>query len=263
MSDVERGAMDIRLLGPVEAWLDGVRLALGPRKQRFCFALLALEINRVVSVDRLVDLTWPGSPPRTARHAIAVNICGLRVALGLGQGARPAELATHGRGYTLRADPQCVDVHRFRALVQQARETARHADRLGPLRRALALWRGTPLADAGPPEVVDRLTHRLTQERLAAEEERLDAELHVGNHTGVLGSLVEMVAQHPHRQRLVGQLMLAQYRSGLTAEALATYRTAHAAITGDTGLDPGPRLRELEGAILRGDHRLDPPVTGR
>lgn len=257
--------MDIRLLGPVEAWLDGVRLALGPRKQRFCFALLALEVNRVVSVDRLVDLTWSGSPPPTARHAIAVNVSGLRSALRpgrarLGQGGRPVELATQGRGYTLRADPQCVDVHRFRALVQQARESARPADRLGLLRRALALWRGAPLADTGPPEVVERLTHGLTQERLAAEEERVDAELHVGNHTGVLGTLVEMVAQHPHRQRLVGQLMLAQYRSGLIADALATYRAARAAMAGDTGLDPGRRLRELEGAILRGDPSLDLPT---
>jgi DNA-binding SARP family transcriptional activator len=253
--------MDIRLLGPVEAWLDGVRLALGPRKQRFCLALLALEVNRMVSVDRLVDLTWPGSPPRTARHAIAVNISRLRAALRLGQGGRPVELANQGRGYTLRADPQCVDVHRFRALVQQARESARHADRLGPLRRALALWRGAPLADAGPPEVVDRLTHGLTQERLAAEEERVDAELYVGNHLGVLGTLVEMVAQYPHRQRLVGQLMIAQYRSGLIADALVTYRVARAAMAGDMGLDPGRRLRELEGAILRGDHRLDQPAT--
>jgi DNA-binding SARP family transcriptional activator len=253
--------MDIRVLGPVEAWLDGVRLALGPRKQRFCLALLALEVNRVVSVDRLVDLTWSGSPPPTARHAIAVNVSRLRAALRPGHGGRLVELATQGRGYALRADPQCVDVHRFRALVLQARASARHADRLGPLRQALALWRGTPLADAGPPEVVDRLTHGLTQERLAAEEERIDAELHVGNHAGVLGTLVELVAQHQHRQRLVGQLMLAQYRSGLIADALATYRAARAAMAGDMGLDPGRRLRALEHAILRGDPDLDLPAT--
>lgn len=254
--------MDIRLLGPVEVWLDGVRLALGPRKQRFCLALLALEVNRTVSVDRLVDLTWSGSPPPTARHAIAVNISRLRGVLRLGAGGRPVELATQGRGYTLRADPQCVDVHRFRAFVQQARESPRHAaERLASLRRALALWRGTPLADAGSPEVVDRLTHGLAQERLAAEEDRVDAELHVGNHAGILGTLIELVAQYPHRQRLVGQLMLAQYRCGLVADALATYRAARAAIAGDIGLDPGRRLRELEHAILRGDPNLDRPGT--
>ncbi|MEJ3749951.1 BTAD domain-containing putative transcriptional regulator [Actinomycetes bacterium KLBMP 9797] len=253
--------MDIRLLGPVEAWRDGVRLGLGPRKQRFCFALLALEINRVVSVERLVDLTWPASPPRTARHAIAVNISRLRAVLRRGTGGRHVELATQGSGYTLHADPQCVDVHRFRALIQEARECVRHADRLGPLRRALALWRGAPLTNAGPPDVVDRLTHRLTQEWLAAEEERADAELHVGNHVGILGTLVELVAQHPYRQRLVGQLMLAQYRAGLVADALATYRAARAAMASDTGLDPGRRLRELERAILRADPDLDLPAT--
>ncbi|MGN9911157.1 AfsR/SARP family transcriptional regulator [Phytohabitans sp. LJ34] len=253
MSDVDRGAMDIRLLGPVEVWRDGARLGLGPRKQRFCLALLAMEVNRVVSVDRLVDLTWPAHPPRTARHAIAVNISRLRAVLRPGQ----VELAGHGDGYALHADPHCVDVHRFRVLVTQALECAVQADRLGPLRRALAMWRGAALTGAGPPEVVERLTHRLAQERLAAEEERVDAELHTGNHLGVLGTLVELVAQHPYRQRLVGQLMLAQYRAGLIADALATYRAARAAMAGGTGLDPGRGLRELEHAILRGDPRLD------
>jgi ABC-2 type transport system ATP-binding protein len=253
--------MDIRLLGPVEAWRDGVRLDLGPRKQRFCLALLALEVNRLVSVDRLVDLAWPGPPPPTARHAIVVNISRLRATLHLGQDGWPIELATRGRGYMLRADPQCIDVHRFRTLVEQARESARHADRVGPLRRALALWRGSALADAGPPDAIDRLTHGLSQERLAAEEERADAELHVGNHLGILGLLVELVAQHPYRQRLVAQLMLAQYRAGLIADALATYRATRAAMASDVGLDPGRRLRELEHAILRGDPHLDLPAA--
>lgn len=253
--------MDIRLLGPVEVWRGGVRLALGPRKQRFCLALLALDINRVVSVDRLVDLTWPGPPPRTARHAVAVSISRLRAVLGHCADGRHVELATHGRGYALHADPQCVDVHRFRALVQQARECARPGERLGALRRALALWRGAALTDAGPPDVIDRITNGLAQERLGAEEERVEAELHVGNHLGILGALVELAAQHPYRQRLVGQLMLAQYRAGLVADALATYRAARTAMANDIGLDPGLRLRELEHAILRGDPHLDRPAA--
>jgi ABC-2 type transport system ATP-binding protein len=184
----------------------------------------------------------------------------LRAVLHPADTGRSVQLATGGGGYMLRADPLCIDAHRFRALVEQARRCAKNADRLSLLRRAMTLWHGAALADAGPLDTVDRLTRGLAEERLAAEEERVDAELHTGNHLGVLGTLVELVAQHPYRQRLVAQLMLAQYRAGLIADALATYRAAREAMVSGIGLDPGRQLRELEGAILRGDPRLDVPA---
>nr|MDT0659076.1 AfsR/SARP family transcriptional regulator [Micromonospora sp. DSM 115978] len=250
-------AVEIRLLGPVEAWSDGGRLDLGPRQQRFGLAVLALEVNHLVSVGRLVDLTWPTGPPRTARHAVQVNISRLRAVLRATRGAEAVALTTQGDGYALRGDPLIVDAHLFRDLLGRARRSVRDTDRVSLLRQALALWRGPALAGVGAPEITDTLTRGLTEERLAAEEECVDAELRAGNHLGVLGGLVELVARHPHRQRSVAQLMIAQYRAGLTADALATYRSARTAMARDIGLDPGRHLRDLEQAILRGDPGLD------
>jgi ABC-2 type transport system ATP-binding protein len=251
--------MELRLLGPVEAWHGGIRIGLGPRKQRFCLAVLALEANRLVRIDRLVDLTWPAAPPRTARHAIAVNVSCLRRVLRAARAASSTELVTPGSGYMLRTDPMSVDVHRFRDLVAAAIRATGHPDRRDLLRRALSLWRGPALVDAGAPEVVDRLTRHLVEERLAAEERLAEAELRAGDHLSVLGRLVDLVTRHPYRQGLVALLMLAQYRCGLIGDALATYRTARTTMAADVGLDPGPRLRHLEGAILRGDAWLDGP----
>jgi ABC-2 type transport system ATP-binding protein len=251
--------MQIRLLGPVEAWSDGARLDLGPRQQRFILAVLALEVDRLVSVDRLVDLTWPAAPPRTARHAIQVSVSRLRAALAGARGGA-ARLVTQGRGYVLRGDPLSIDAHEFRALAGQARRCAPDAGKVSLLRRALGLWRGPALADAGAPEAADQLTRGLTEDRIVVEEECLDAELRIGNHLAVLGELVDLVARHRYRQRFAAQLMIAQYRAGRPAEALATYRSTRAALVGDLGLDPERRLQELACAIVRGDPRLlDPP----
>jgi ABC-2 type transport system ATP-binding protein len=252
--------VEIRLLGPVEAWCGGVQVHLGPRQQRLGLAVLALEANRLVSVNRLVDLTWPTRPPRTARHAVQVTVSRLRATLRANRTDDSVAVVTRGDGYVLCIDPLSVDAHLFRELVEQARRRGRDADRVSLLRRALRLWRGPALAGAGAPEVTDRLACGLMEERLAAEEECVEAELRAGNHRGVLGRLLDLVARYPYRQRFVAQLMLAQYRAGLTAEALDTYRAARAALARDIGLDPDRRLRELEQAILRADPRLDHPV---
>lgn len=252
--------IDIRLLGPVAAWRDGIRLDLGPRKQRFVFAVLALEPNRFIAVDRLVDLTWPRCPPRTAVHAIHVCISRLRAALGPGAGV--AHLLTEGRSYMLRLGPSSIDTERFRLLVARARGCARDETRVALLRRALLLWRGAALADAGTPDVTDRLTRGLAEDRLTALEACLEAELRLGRHRAVLGELTDLVHRHPYRQRLVAQLMLAQYRAGSPADALASFRAARDLLACDLGLDPAPGLRDLEVGILRGDERLELPVAG-
>jgi DNA-binding SARP family transcriptional activator len=243
--------VDIRLLGPVQVWRERTQVDVGPRQQRFVLAVLAMEINRVVTVDRLVDLCWPGCPPSTARHAIRVNVSRLRAVLATN------ELARERGGYLLRADPMLVDAHRFRALTEQARRTARDADRVCLFRRALSLWRGPALADVATPEVVDRLTCGLTENRLAAAEECLESELRLGRHRAVLDELAELAAQHPYRQGLVALLMTAQYRSGRAGDALLTFRNARALLARDLGLDPEGRLLRLEEAILRADPTLD------
>jgi DNA-binding SARP family transcriptional activator len=244
--------VEIRLLGAVQAWRTGTRVLLGPRKQRFVLAVLALEINQLVMVDRLVDLTWPADPPRTARQAIRVSVSRLRAVLD------PGALATEGSGYVLRGDPMRVDVHRFRALVVQARDSPDPA-RARLFRQALGLWSGPALADAAVPEVADRLTRGLVETRLTATEECLTAELRLGRHLEVLDELVDLVACHPHRQRLAAMLMLAQYRAGRAADALTTFRATRALLVRDLGLEPERSLLALHDAILRADHRLDLP----
>lgn len=243
--------MEIRLLGPVQAWRERTQVDLGPRQQRFVLAVLAMEINRIVTVDRLVDLCWPQRPPATARHAIRVNVSRLRAVLAT------SELAWERGGYVLRADPMRVDAHQFRALTEQARRSAHDVDRVCLFRRALSLWRGPALADVATSEVVARLTCGLTENRLAAAEECLESELSLGRHRAVLDELAELVAQHPYRQGLVALLMTAHYRAGQTADALVTFRNTRALLARDLGLDPEGRLLRLEEAILRSDPNLD------
>lgn len=244
--------MEIRLLGPVQAWADGARIDLGPRKQRLLLAVLSLEINRFVTVDRLVDLTWPAGPPRTARKAIQVSVSRLRAAFVASGGGGLVELATERCGYVLRADPGLVDAHRFRSLVTQARVADREVDRLDRLEAALLLWQGPPLVDVADAEVAGSLTRGLVESWLVATEELCESRLRLGHHDAVVGDLVDLVERYPDRQRLVGALMVAHYRSGRAVDALAAYRRLRVHLAEALGLDPEPRLKALESAILRG-----------
>lgn len=253
------GTVEFRLLGAVEAWEQGRQLDLGPRQQRFLLAVLALRVNQLVPVFRLVDLTWPDSPPHTARHAIHVSVSRLRAVLANAGGDRAdVEIITRGPTYGLRADPMCVDVHRFRALVTEARTATDDAAKAAMLRRALDMWHGPPLADVAGPSA-DQLVRGLEDARLAAIEEWLDAELRLGRHEAILDELTEFAAQHPYRQRLLAQLMLALYRAGRAHDALAAYRLARSRHVEELGLEPGPQLQQLEKAILRGDPALEWP----
>jgi DNA-binding SARP family transcriptional activator/Tfp pilus assembly protein PilF len=258
-------AVELRLLGPVEAWAGGQRIELGPRQQRLVLAILALDVNRLVPVDRLVELIWPVRPPRTALHAVHVLVSGLRAAL-----ARAAahtaddaavELVGDGSSYGLRAEPHCVDAHRFRHLVGQARTIDRGPERVARLDEALALWVGPALAGTATPEVRDRLCRGLEEARLAAIEDRLDARLGLSAHREVLDELTGLVAAFPLRERLVGLLMVALYRCGRAGEALEVYRQTRQRLADGLGLDPGADLRDLELAILRLDPALDAPLA--
>jgi ABC-type multidrug transport system ATPase subunit/DNA-binding SARP family transcriptional activator len=252
--------MDVHLLGAVQAWADGRQLDLGPRKQRLAFAVLALHVNQLVTVNHLIDLTWTDAPPPTANHAIHVRVSALRTMLA--RNGCP-EILTHGSAYVLKADPSCVDAHRFRDLVTQARAEVADAGKVELFRRGLDVWNGPPLADVASPEVVGRLCRGLEEARLAATEECLDAELRLGRHRVVIDELVGLTAQHPYRQRLLAQLMLALYRAGRAPEALGVYNDARRRLVGELGLDPEPRLRELQYSILLADPALDLPRAER
>jgi ABC-2 type transport system ATP-binding protein len=252
--------VDFRLLGAVEGWAEKEQLDLGPRKQRFVFAILALNVNQLVSVDRLVDLTWPTRPPKTAHHAIHVRVSQLRSELAKVRTDRAeADIVTHGSAYVLKVSPLSVDVHRFRALLTGARTEQDDTVKVTMLRRALDLWHGPPLADVATPEMASRLCHSLTEGRLVAIEECIDAELRLGRHNEVIDELTALTTDHPYRQRLYGQLMVALYRAGRAADALEVYRVARSRLADEHALDPEARLRALQTAILRADPALDLP----
>lgn len=251
--------MEIALLGPVRAWSARGAVALGLRQRRFVLAMLALEADRLVPVDRLIALTWPEGAPPAARHNIQTHISGLRSALrAVDDGV---QVVRQGSAYRLCVDPAQVDAHRFRALTERARGSRDDETRVTLLRQALDLWHGPALADAASDDVRRDLCGGLEDARLAALEDRLDAELRLGRHAALVTELADLCARHPLRQRLAGQLMLALYRCGDPAEALRAFRVTRQRYAEDLGLDIGDDLRHLELAILRGDPTLRAPTT--
>jgi len=244
--------MEFRILGPLEVIGDGRPLSIGGVSQRALLALLLLHANEVVSSDRLLDELWTGEPPASGVAALQVRISQLRKALG----AEAERVETKPPGYVLRIGPGELDLARFSQLVEEAdgSDPAAAAERL---REALALWRGAPLADFAYESFAQSAIGRIEELRLTALERRIDADLALGCHAELVGEVEGLVAQHPLRERLCGQWMLALYRSGRQAEALGAYQAARRALVDGLGIEPSPALQELEQAILRQDPELD------
>jgi DNA-binding SARP family transcriptional activator/tetratricopeptide (TPR) repeat protein len=245
--------VEIRVLGPVTAYADGAAISLGPRKRRYLLGLLALEVNRALPVERLVDLMWPADPPRTAVHAVRVCASDLRMALH-----GHAEVEACDGGYRLRADPLAVDAHRFRQLVAQAAASVDDNDVVRLLDEALALWHGEALAGVVPYEVRDQVCLGLAEARLAAADDRADALLRLGRHAELLDELTATVKAYPLRERPAGQLMLALYRAGRVPEALDAFAEVRRALADELGLDAGPDLERLQQHILSRDPCIEP-----
>ena len=245
--------MEFRVLGPLEVEEDGRVLKLGGAKQRALLALLLLHANEAVARDRLIDEIWSSTPPETASAAIQVYVSQLRKLLG------HDAIVTQPPGYLIRVQEGTLDLERFEACVARAR--AAPADEAGELlRQALALWRGPPLAELdGSFARPERA--RLDEQRLSALEQRIAADLELGRHAQLVPELESIVREHPLREHLRGQLMLALYRSGRQAEALDVYRTGRRLLDEEVGLEPGEELRRLERAILNHDPSLEPPVV--
>jgi DNA-binding SARP family transcriptional activator/tetratricopeptide (TPR) repeat protein len=256
----QREELTFGLLGPVEGWRDGRPLNLGPRKQRLVLAALLLAANRPLSTERLVDLTWPDSPPPTARTAIHGRISRLRALLA---GLPGVALDSVGSGYTLRVDPGVVDAHRFTDLLAKAR--AAGTDELAECRydEALALWRGPALDGTTTEDVRRELCGDLEEARLQAVDELADVRLRLGRHRDLVVGLTSHLAAHPTRERTAGQLALALYRCGRASDALEVCRRTRLRLHEDLGIDPGPELDALEVAILRKDESLALPVRAR
>jgi YVTN family beta-propeller protein len=254
-----RETVDFRILGSLEV-LEGERvLDVGGGKQRSVLALLLLHANEVVPTDRLIDDLWPNEAPPSAAKIVQVHVSRLRKALdGAGEGI----LLTRGHGYELRLASGELDLDRFRRLLEDGRTSlaANEPDKAAEtLREALALWRGPPLSDFTYESFAQEEIGRLEELHLAALEERIEADLALGRHDAVVQELAGLVAGHPLRERLRGQLMLALYRSGRQAEALEVYRDARRTFADELGLEPSPRLQQLERAILSHDQAVQAP----
>lgn len=242
--------MQFRLLGPLEVSDQDRPLDLGATKQRSLLALLLLNANQVVSTDRLIAELWGDSPPATVAKSVQVYVSRLRKEIPDGR------LATHPPGYVLRVGPDELDLEVFERLRRQARGVPPEAA-AEKLREALALWRGPPLADLAYEPFAQVEIARLEELRLAALEERIDADLAAGRHVDLVGELRARIAEHPLRERLRAQLMLALYRSARQAEALEAYQCARRELLDELGLEPCEALRRLERAILEQDPALD------
>jgi YVTN family beta-propeller protein len=267
--------MDFRILGPLEV-RDGDRpLALGGEKQRALLAILLLHRNEVVSADRLIDELWGESPPAGARQTLRAYVSKLRRAMAasgaagaVGGNCEPkvqdGVLLTRGHGYVLEIAPGELDLDRFVEAAEQGRDalaTGRPEDAAKLLRDALSLWRGPPLAEFTYERFVQTAVARLEEFHLGAVEERVEADLALGRARELVGELRDLVARHPFRERLRGQLMLALYRSSRQGEALEVYQDFRRTLSEELGLEPGPGLQRLELAILARDSTLGLPAT--
>jgi DNA-binding SARP family transcriptional activator/class 3 adenylate cyclase len=230
-------------------------LALGGPQQRALLAVLLVHRGESVSSDRLMDELWGEQAPASAIKIVQGYVSNLRKVLGDGR------LITRGRGYSLHAEPGQLDVDRFESLVTEGRRALHERDprtAAGRLREALALWRGPPFADFSYQSFAQSEIARLEESRLAALEERIDAELALGEHAQLVGELEALVREHASRERFIAQLMLALYRAGRQAEALAAYQHARVRLADELGLGPGPALRALEIQILEQAPGLQP-----
>ena len=254
--------MDSALLGPLEVVDQGRLISLGRGKHRALLALLLLHANDVVPTDRLIDELWGEAPPPTAGKIVRNYVSSLRKAFG----AEQELLQTRAFGYCPVLGTATLDSAHFEQLVEAGRRALVEGDptrAASLLREGLALWRGPPLADFSYEAFAQGEIGRLEELRLGALEERIDADLRLGRHAELVAELEHLVGEHPLRERLRGQLMLALYRSGRQAEALATYQEGRRALVSELGLEPGRALQELERGILAQDESLDLPAPAR
>ena len=250
VSLVTPATIELCMLGPLEARVDGTPVPLGGPKQRALLALLLLHENDVVPLDVLIEELWE-TPPRTAPAFVQNCVWRLRKVL-------PAEtLETRPPGYRLHIEPETVDARRFERLVREARGLPAR-ERAESLREALALWRGTPLSDLAYWSFAQDPIRNLEEQRINALQMRIEAELELGLHREAIGELDALVREHPSHERLRWLQLLALHRSDRRQDALAAYQEARLAIVEESGMEPGEELRALQRRILQDDPTLKP-----
>ena len=255
--------MDFRILGPLEVSDNGRELALSGSKQGAVLAILLLHANEVVPSDRLIDELWGEQAPATAAKSLQVHVSRLRRALNAEHVNGGDVVLTRGGGYLVRVGPGELDRELFERLAEEgglALADGKPERALELTTEALALWRGPPLADFAYESFAQPEIARLEELRLSAIERRIEAELALGRDAELVGELETLTRQHPYRERLHAQLMLALYRSGRQAEALETYQQARRMLVDELGIEPSEELGELERAILNHDASLAAPA---
>jgi DNA-binding SARP family transcriptional activator len=246
--------MEFLVLGPLELVVDAAPVRLTARRQRALLAALLLRAGTVVPVGALIEALWGDDPPDSAASVLRLYVTNVRRCLP------PGRLVTRSPGYLLRLEEGELDAERFEELFADGRRAlAQGNPRLARslLGRALDLWRGAALADLAVESFAREAADRLDELRLQCVEERVAADLELGHHREAIAELELLVATNPLRDRLRGQLMLALYRAGRQADALACYRSGRDVLLREHGLDPGAELRALERRILQEDESLE------
>ena len=241
--------LEFLILGPLEVRRGSTTLQLGSAKLRALLGVLLLHPNEAVSTARLVDELWGERPPATAEKLVQGYVHALRKQLGDGV------LETRAPGYRIAVGARSLDLAAFEELTTTARSAQLH-ESVELRERALALWRGTPLANVVLEGPERHTVARLGELRLTSQIEQIDAQLALGGHAQLVGELEALTVAHPYQEKLAGQLMLALYRSGRQADALEVYRKIRSRLDDELGLEPSQELRDLESAILRHDSSL-------
>jgi DNA-binding SARP family transcriptional activator len=257
--------VEIQVLGPLSAEVNGGSIVPTAAKQRQILSLLALYPGRMVPVPTLVEELWGSAPPPSAVTTIQTYIVLLRRRLGtaIGPGS-PADakdiLVTRHGGYLLQVDEACVDVHRYHRLAREGQAAFDAGDdetAAARFRASLDLWNGAPLVDVKLGAVLEIEVLRLQQSHLVTVERRIDADLRLGRHAGLIVELTDLTARHPHHEGLHSQAMLALYRSGRQVAALEVYRRLRMRLIEELGVEPSPQLQRMHQAILSVDPRLE------
>ncbi len=241
--------MEFRVLGSLELSASDGPVRLTGRRQRRLLALLLVNADRAVSLDALIDAVWDERPPTTAKRQVQNSISALRRLLEAGEPDAPT-IAAEGDAYRLRLAASKLDARLFLDQVEKARLCGAAGEAVAELRAGLRLWRGPALAGLSG-RMFEAAAARLDEQRRAAIEECVELELRLGRHADLVGELTELVASHPLRERLVGQLMVALHRSGRQVEALEAYHRLRKTLADELGLEPGAQLRDLHTTILR------------
>ncbi|MGP3959928.1 AfsR/SARP family transcriptional regulator [Nonomuraea sp. 3N208] len=254
------GGLRFAVLGPVRAWRDGQELDLGTPLQRSILGMLLLREGRAVTPNEMIDAVWGEDAPPRALGALRTYVSRLRTVLEPERPARsrPELLTSIGRGYALRLPEDGLDLTRFErgiAGAETARKSGRLAEAADGLRAALALFEGEPLAGAVGP-YAEHQRDRLIERRISVVETLMDMDLELGNHAKIVSELIALTADHPLRERLRAQLMLALYRCGRQGDALNVFTETREALIDELGIEPGPELTALHQRILAADPAL-------